>query len=665
MNKKVEEIILTGDLAQMEQAVKEYEKENSDDFDLFSYKVSMYLAAGNYDKAYACATEAIVHNPFSIEANYNLAVTALGLGKESQAYWHLLCVQHFQKRADQYLIEDEAIEVELEHIREMAKQDMNLEEQIYLLDNKFQLACRDPFKIVADTCGKIMTSHDGKNYYLGRGEGLLDAYFDFLNGQLDPYHAVCEAFEIDVITNYYEIDAKQKMLLPICMNYQASQKAGNSIWEKDNLEQTMYYDTPKCKYVYLPVEGKHTFCLEKEAIFAKPLPLIQKKDKSKKRLVMGIFIDSINELVFKKFGLENVMPNTAKFFSKGIVCTECYAGSEWTLASVASYWTGQYSSHHMNLDENFRYDFMKNRKVLPEYFKEKGYVTAMISGNDAVTLAQGYNRGMDRSLYKNDYRTKHIVEDVLQHLETFADTNQFVAVNMVDLHDVAGGFMRSLKVQSETPLEDRKIDNQIKTTVKQTHSNNREKIYVRELQEIDFWLGQLYEYIEKNYSDDEITISLYADHGTAFMVADKKEFISEERVNVPFMVRDGNLPAMQCEEIMQNVDYAAILCKLAGIDYQYEGTDANLPVAFGGDTERTFAFAQTIFAGDPYQGALHGKNFHYYLETVEPVSMEYQIDISEIKSYIVDDAGNQIKDTEKEKECRQYIFEKIKYLIKR
>ena len=664
MNKTVEEIIASGDVMQIEQAIRQYESEQLYDFDLFSYKVSLCMLKGENEKAYEYAKEAVQHNPFSIEANYNLGVTALELRKSAEAYWYLLCVQHFQKRSSLYLIDEDLIESKLQYIREMSKQDEMLEQQLYLLDNKFQFACHEPFKTMAELGGKIITSHDHKNYYIGCAESLLDSYFEHLHGQMDSYHAVCEAFEIDAVTNYYEIDARQKMLLPICMNYQFSAERGNMIWDTENSEQTLYYDSAKCKYVYLPVEGRHTFCLQKEAVFGKALPLVS--EKKKKRLVMGIFIDSVNELVFKKHGLKNVMPNTERFFSKGIICSECYSGSEWTLSSMASYWTGQYSNHHMNLDEDFRFDFMeKNQKVLAEYFKENGYVTAQIGGNDAVTMAQGYNRGIDRTLYKNDYRTKHILEDVLQHLETFSETNQFVLVNMVDLHDVAGGFMRSLKVQSETPLQDRKIDNQIKTTVKQTHSKNREKIYVRELQEIDFWLGQLYDYIEKKYCDEEITISLFSDHGTAFMVDDTKAFISEERVNIPFMIRDGSLKAMECNEIIQNVDYAAILCKLAGIEYQYENTDANLPVIFGGKTERTFAFSQTIFAGDPYQGALHGKNFHYYFETKMPVTSEYQIDISGAKSYILDNKGKVIEDAEKEKEYKQYILQQIGYLIRR
>lgn len=664
MNKEVEQIIASQDVAQIEQAILEYEKENPYDFDLFSYKVSLYILSGKYDKAYEWALKAISHNPFSIEANYNLAVTALELGENAQAYWHFLCVQHFQKRADSFLVDEQAISMELQHLREMSKQDENLEEQLYLLDNKFQFACHEPFKTMVAMCGKIFTCHDYKNYYIGCAENLLDCYFDHLHGQRDSYHAACEAFEINQITDCYQIDAKQEMILPICMNYRMSAERGNVIFDAENPEETIYCDSSKGKYIYLPVKGRHTYHLEKEAIFAKPIPLVQKKDDKHKRLVMGIFIDSVNELVFKCHGLEKVMPNTAKFFSKGVVCTEFYSGSEWTLTSIGSYWMGVYPSSHMNLDEDFRFDFMKNHKVLAEYFQEQGYVTAMIGGNDAVTMIQGYNRGIDRTLYKNDYRTKYVVEDVLQHLETFSKTNQFVMVNIEDLHDVAGGFMRSLKVQSQTPLQDRKIDNQIKTTVKQTHSKNREKIYVRELREIDFWLGQLYDYIESNYSDEEITISLFSDHGTAFMVSDDKAFISEERVKVPFMVRDGNLPAIECSEIMQNVDYGAILCKLAGIEYQYENTDANLPIVFGGDKERNFAFSQTIFSGDPYQGALHGKKFHYYFETLEPVSKEYQIDISKVKSYILDDNGNVVKDSDREEKYKEYILNRIRYLIK-
>lgn len=663
MNQEIEKAIEGGNIDTVWEKIVEWEQKTPNDFDLFSYKIMYYMMKEEYEKAFLIAKEAVEKNPFSIEANYNLADVARIQREYVLAYQSLLNVDFFQKRANLFLISSHQIEEEIEGLKRLAREDESLEMEFYLAEQLHQHACHDPFKTSGDICGKIITTHDHKNYYLGCAENLLDSYFD-LGGKRDAYHAKCEAYEIESISNQHEICTNEKELVPVCVNYRLDDQERNSLWEKGKQEQTLYQENARGKYSYIPLDRDTTLLSDKEMLFAKPIPLEQKKDKKHKRLVLGIFIDSINNCIFRKYPLQEIMPETYRFFSKGLICQEFYSGSEWTLPSMASYWTGKISSHHMNLDENFRFDFMKQGKVLPEYFEENGYVTAHIGGNDAATLTQGYNRGIIRTIYQNDYRTKNMVADALQHLETFRETNQFLLLSMEDLHDVAGGFMRSLKVQSETPLQDRKIDNRIETTVKQSYSRNREKIYIRDLKEMDFWLGQLYHYIEENYEDDEIIITLFSDHGTAFNVANEKAFLSEDRVNVPFFIRGGNVPVGTTDEIMQNVDFGAIMCKLAGIEYRYEKSDANLPVVFGGNNQREYAFSQTIFPRDLYLAALHGSDFHYYFETRKPVSPEYQIDIEGAQGVLFSKEGERIRDKVREEKYKRTVLQQIAHLIK-
>ena len=55
MNKTVEEIIASGDVMQIEHAIRQYESEQLYDFDLFSYKVSLCMLKGENEKAYEYA----------------------------------------------------------------------------------------------------------------------------------------------------------------------------------------------------------------------------------------------------------------------------------------------------------------------------------------------------------------------------------------------------------------------------------------------------------------------------------------------------------------------------------------------------------------------------------------------------------------------------------
>ncbi|WPJ98220.1 sulfatase-like hydrolase/transferase [Coraliomargarita algicola] len=69
-------------------------------------------------------------------------------------------------------------------------------------------------------------------------------------------------------------------------------------------------------------------------------------------------------------------PNLDRFVSEGVTFNNCYALSPVCGPSRASIFTGQYSTQHMRRD-NFYYpdDF---EYYLPQYFRDSGYVTALI-----------------------------------------------------------------------------------------------------------------------------------------------------------------------------------------------------------------------------------------------------------------------------------------------
>lgn len=106
------------------------------------------------------------------------------------------------------------------------------------------------------------------------------------------------------------------------------------------------------------------------------------------------------------------------------------------------------------------------------------------------------------------------------------------------------------------------------------------------------------------------------------------------------------------------------MCKLAGIEYRYEKSDANLPVVFGGNNQREYAFSQTIFPRDLYLAALHGSDFHYYFETRKPVSPEYQIDIEGAQGVLFSKEGERIRDKVREEKYKRTVLQQIAHLIK-
>jgi len=666
MKQALESAILRQDIPEIETCLTRYESYNPTDFDIYSYKVSLALLKEDFQTAYTVAKTAVDFNPFDAEANYNLMICARSLEKYTVAYQSFLMVQFLQIRYQVQVVSDEILNAWEQDFQILAAENADIGNEFSRIERNHRYAILDPFKNYQESlCGKILQSYHDDFYYIGLADNCYDSYFNF-SFVSDPIHAKCELFRIADIDTKYDIPATcGKVLVPVCLNYDTAQKDPNYMIDATKDLKTFYLESGREKYSYIPIENGGTLRTAYPAVFGAPIPLEQPDTKDRKKLVLSIFIDSFNYYLIKDLGLQTLMPETYRYFSKGIICDNYYAGSEWTLPSIATYWTGKHSGHHMNLLEDYRFDFMKDSKVLAEYFHDAGYVTAKIGGNDAITPWQGYIRGIDRFVYQSTqtFRKREVIDDVIQHLETFKGTSQFVWLDLVDLHHIAGGFMRSIQVQSKVPLAKRAIDNNIQTSVKQTYSSNRREIYIEELRELDFCLGSLYHYLEHNYKDNEIVISLFSDHGTAFMVEDEKPFLSEQRLNVPFMIRGGNVSSQSSNEIIESADYTAILCKLSGIPYHFEETDANLPLTFGGNSERDYAFAQSLFPGDPYRASLHGKNFHFYMESVVPVSPCLRIDLTNRKCLLTDSEGHPVQDKTLSQKCESIIRKEISHLL--
>lgn len=647
MKHKVEHAILQQDIPEAETYLKLYEAENPTDFDIYSYKVSLCLLRQEYEQALAIAQSAVTLNPFDIEANYNLMVCARLTEHYADAYRALLMVQFLQENYSLSVIDNDILKQQSLELQTLASDIPQLKEAFSSIDRSHYFSVHDPFKqYEKELSGKLLPLRHNESYYLALADNQYDAYW-YPSFRKDPAHAKAELFRVEKIDTSYDIpESSGKVLLPVCLNYTPARTEFNFIFDISDSQKAFYIEGAKYKYCCLPFEGGATLYTGYPAVFGTPIPLEHKELNGRKKLVLSIFIDSFNYSLVKEMGLETLMPRTCQYFSKGVICNQYYSGSEWTLPSIATYWTGKHSGHHMNLMENYRFDFMKNSKVLAEYFHDAGYVTAKIGGNDAVTPWQGYMRGIDRFVYQSThaFQKKEVITDTIQHLETFKDTCQYVWIDMEDLHHIAGSFMRSLLVQSALPLADRAIDNDSHTSVKQTYSPNRKKMYIQELRELDLYLGMLYDYLSTAYREEDIIVSLFSDHGTAFLVENARPFLSTQRVNVPLMIRGGGLAPQISDEVIESADYAAILCKLAGITYDFDGTDANLPITFGGAAAREFAFSQSIFVGDPYRAALHGKNFHYHLESKTPVSPCMRIDLSDKTSFLADDNGRLLHD---------------------
>lgn len=380
----------------------------------------------------------------------------------------------------------------------------------------------------------------------------------------------------------------------------------------------------------------------------------------RKRLVLNIFVDGLSQIVQQE-NFANLMPHTYRFFQKGIVCNNVYTAGDWTYPSIASIVTGQTMAEHKMLHSKLKRRLDIDTPILFEYFKAAGYNTSKIGGNWRITPGYGYARGMDRVFYQNHYvgyPVEDIVSDVIEQIHGMRETDQFIWMEIGELHQIADGLGLE-GLLKEFPISSIQEIKKDINSVKQTYNPMKIQLYLKEIEKVDRKLAALYQYIEEYYAEDEVVVSLFSDHGQGYLLKQEDEFLGDGRSKVAFMVRNGELSG-QTDEVISTCDYTAILCKLAGIEYSYDNTDAHLPCTFGGVDEREFAISESIHVGDPYQISLKGKDFVFYLEGKEDVTSECRVPLEDYTVKLLDkEEVNTIEDKDRIEYYTAYCLKHI------
>lgn len=219
----------------------------------------------------------------------------------------------------------------------------------------------------------------------------------------------------------------------------------------------------------------------KQAYYGYPIPLEHKQ--GRRKLVLSFFADGLAQEVINGDDFEKLMPNTYKFFSKGTICTQAHSCSEWTYPSLATCVSGLDTLHHMMFHDKLDGELPKNSPTLIEYFKGKGYYTSKMDGEWRSIPSYGYARGLDQYVYQHQSmgaRAEQEIMDVIEHLETFKETDQYLWMAVGDLHDVADGLDLSDAVQKNLTLEERELDELGVTSVKQNYSAKKTAMYKKQ-----------------------------------------------------------------------------------------------------------------------------------------------------------------------------------------
>lgn len=340
----------------------------------------------------------------------------------------------------------------------------------------------------------------------------------------------------------------------------------------------------------------------------------------KPKLVLQIFIDGLSSQFLRDNGLEELMPNTFKFFDKGYINGNCYANGEWTLPSLMSMCTGKYTTSHYVYDTKAPHKCEINNKFIQEYFEEAGYMTGRICSNWRGTPSYGYFKSTNRSVYSpliDRMSCSESVTEAMEHVEAFKDFNNYMWVTIEDLHSVADGLARGplLDTNTERYVSD-KVSNDSEISVFRTFNEKKIEEYKSTMKKVDFYLGILYQYIVENYQENEYVITLNSDHGQKFI--EKEDYMfTQKRANVPFMMRGRNVDSKKSDELMSNVDVLPTLLHICGLKNDQQ-VDGKLLSDFDGNG-RKYTITESIFPGQTYKLAINDDEHLFMFETKEKV----------------------------------------------
>lgn len=645
IKQNIELAIQQGNLDEAANMLKDVEKDLEYDSDFYSLQTVYYYYIGDFKQAEVSAKKGLMITPFHFELNFNLYQIHL----ELENY-----VDALKSYFDAYLIKS----LDKENLIEM-----NLNETIKIVGDKInslnkpieikQNMIAEANELIASFLEEVDKAnykqfplksvaknqfyyHDwikmnGKQYFAASYDNLF-----YLNMPKTIKSYVCK-------TEIYEAEEKNELVggyegkrtfLPIINRHDCAK-----LQIKTDTEKKVNIKMNKAQeYEYFVLEGKYKITSDELIVFGKPIVL--QKDEGKKDLVITIFIDGLSYDYIEKEGLKNIMPFTAKYFENGFNCKNVHATAEWTLPSVATICTGLHTVNHGVYHPERKVGLPEDKQTLFEMIKEKGYMTAKIDGDWRVTPTYGYLRGVDRTIYQANMEAKDVIDEAMKHLEVFKDTNQYLWLGFMDLHKVADKIKGSIVQQINIPNEYKATKIQeVEKSVRLKYDENKIAEYKSAIKQVDRYLGILYNYLQDEYQDKEILITLISDHGQTYLSKDADRILVDERTRVPLMIK--GYKQGESQELIGLTDYLPIIASFLGDEAVNHKIDGILPVCFGGEKEREYVYSEKIFPGQEYEVCINSKEHVIGFKTREKVKSDGRVALKDAQISVMNRMGEE------------------------
>lgn len=478
---------------------------------------------------------------------------------------------------------------------------------------------------------------DGYQYWVGvfTNQETLNGKGGLLSREKDKREFVLE-YGADMIfdivksqtSNDFYFDPQGKKYILSLAGSEASQEIEIASGDKN-------YDAILGKWEYsnyrieepVKITGKKEFTVGK--------PILLEHSPKRKKIVLNILVDALSWQAMKEQNYA-LLPNTMKFFSKGVIFNNHFSVGEYTYSAMHAIETGMYPHHSQIYKESINMPLSAKYEVISEQMQKQGYYCVNIMGcGDA--LYTGAYRGYDR-LITNSYATRAYegVERTIQHMEAFGECDQFLFLHIMDVHPwQIGRISMPLASQTCLSLEDRLWQTQEKVaSVYLKYSPLYAHANMMGIQNTDRSLGILFDYLESHYHDDEYVVQLYSDHGAS--VYDNYPYLmSHYQTGAAYMVRGAGIPTLGVvDELTSAVDIYNVMAKVNGFEVP-EYVDGNLPKALGGK-EREYTISNSIFPGKTYKLCIRTKQYEFQLESKEFVDVDGTVDLTGASMYILD-----------------------------
>lgn len=660
--------------------IKAYEEIFPDDCMLDTARALVYYREGNLEQAKDWIQRALIKSPASYQNHYYHALIAHALESEQEAAE--ACFRG-AGLALQFGVNEErrtAIEHFNQLLQSIAPKLSEQEKRQIMLFKRIMNSPPNLFPIL-QLDEKKWTIFQGDFLYLNSAKPYNDyfcirpqSYFEGLSYTAAQVLSKCGAHDAYASIPVESWKAKMVQRISIaqapCMIALSTTAPSQTIQIKnpDGTSQTAKYMLPNT-YHYLRLTHPVQISSSHPVIISKPIPLVQ--NPQKKKLVLCLFQDAISYKILRDYHLED-MPYTKKFFEKGTIFNHAFGTSEWTVPTIPTISTGVYPTRHRITHKNSCYYYPIGIKTISEHFQKAGYFTANITGSIGVTpYWKGSQEGFDHLLYKTclGYPDGHLVQDALDYMDAFSDTNLFLSLGFYDAHRLLEdlgdpihhlNITQQLAVDHETLLYRQEKTKSVKTPYIKTGAER----YRAMLRHIDRQMKQIYDYITENYKEDEYLVCLYSDHGVTFL-SDEEFVLKEDQTNTVMMMRGSGIPAMESEEYINHIDYLPAIAKFTGIDADFSSCDCVLPKTFGGPG-RLYTISESIFAGQTYKAVLRNNRYTYTFLSNAETDIDGRIDLSQGFTHKVVDTktGQDISDPVLLDQLEDALYEHIKYCIK-